>query len=111
MTLDQAHQVIVDAINVANVKGTYNLQEVSTILEAIRVLKPQEQELVKEEKKWLFLIFVNELQGLGGDVVGHGFIIPESFFTARHITNPADAIDDCHVMAVARFGTEKQFRI
>lgn len=51
MTLDQAHQVIVDAINVANVKGTYNLQEVSTILEAIRVLKPQEQELVKEEKK------------------------------------------------------------
>ena len=51
MSPEQAHQVVVDAINVANVKGTYNLQEVSTILEAIRVLKPQEQELIKEEKK------------------------------------------------------------
>lgn len=51
MTPEQAHQVIVDAINVANVKGTYNLQEVSTILEAIRVLKPQEEAPAKEEKK------------------------------------------------------------
>ena len=50
MTPEQAHQVIVDAINVANVKGTYNLQEVSTILEAIRTLKPEVKELPKKEE-------------------------------------------------------------
>lgn len=50
MTPEQAHQVVVDAINVANVKGTYNLQDISTILEAIRVLKPEVKEIPKEEK-------------------------------------------------------------
>jgi ferric-dicitrate binding protein FerR (iron transport regulator) len=51
MTPEQAHQVLVDAVNAANVKGTYNLQDISTILEALRTLKPQEQLPVKEEKK------------------------------------------------------------
>lgn len=48
MTPEQAHQVIVDAINIANVKGTYNLNEITTILEAIRTLKPQEPQVTQE---------------------------------------------------------------
>lgn len=42
MKKEQAYQVLVDAINVATTKGAFNLQDVSTILGALQVLKPEE---------------------------------------------------------------------
>ncbi len=44
MTQEQAHQVIVDAINLATTKGAFNLQDVSTILSALQTLQPVQQE-------------------------------------------------------------------
>lgn len=42
MNEEQAYKVLVDAINLATTKGAFNLQDVSTILAAIQILKPQE---------------------------------------------------------------------
>jgi hypothetical protein len=49
MTKEQAYQVLVDAMNVATTKGAFNLQDVSTILGALQVLKPEGFAPVKQE--------------------------------------------------------------
>jgi hypothetical protein len=43
MTKEQAYQVLVDAINLATTKGSFNLQDVSAILGALQILKPIEE--------------------------------------------------------------------
>ncbi len=40
---EQAYQLVVDAINLATTKGVFNLQDVSNIISALQVLKPEEQ--------------------------------------------------------------------
>jgi hypothetical protein len=49
MKKEQAYQVLVDAINLATTKGAFNLQDVSTILGALQVLKPEGFAPAKQE--------------------------------------------------------------
>lgn len=44
MNTEQAYQVLVDAVNLATTKGAFNLQDVSAILAALQVLKPEEND-------------------------------------------------------------------
>jgi hypothetical protein len=50
MKKEQAYQVLVDAINLATTKGSFNLQDVSTVLAALQVLKPEEEMTVLREE-------------------------------------------------------------
>lgn len=47
---EQAYQLVVDAINLATTKGVFNLQDVSNIITALQVLKPEEQPVNQDPK-------------------------------------------------------------
>jgi hypothetical protein len=47
---EQAYQLVVDAINLATTKGAFNLQDVSNIISALQVLKPEEQPATQDPK-------------------------------------------------------------
>ena len=57
------------------------------------------------------LVLVDEVDGMGGDGVGDVLVFPKRFAAALHIADAADAVDDAHVVSVARLQVVKQFRI
>ena len=55
---------------------------------------------VEEER--LALVALDELNRFVREVVGHVLVLPARRFAAAHVADAADAIDDRHVVAVAR---------
>ena len=53
----------------------------------------------------------DEVHGVADDGVGNVFVLPQRLSAAFHVANAADAVDNRHVVAVARSQVVEQFGV